>query len=127
VPEFLSKLDSSRLVLEIDTSVYSLSSIFRASYIFTDRCYIFLARSEEAKGVVLVVLSGKDETVNLEKLGGAFFNELVDQNVREGLSRESGELRTLIVAQAFAEGNLLDADRDEGDYKKDPLGISRRR
>jgi len=127
VPEFLSKLDSNRLVLEIDTSVYSLSSIFRASYIFTDRCYIFLGRSEETKEVVLVSLSGKDETVNLEKLGGAFFNELVDQNVRESLSRESGDLRTLIVAQAFAEGNLLDTDRDEGDYKKDPLGISQRR
>jgi hypothetical protein len=33
----------------------------------------------------------------------------------------------LIVAQAFSEGNLLDEQRDHGDFESDPLGIGRGR
>ena len=43
---------------------------------------------------------------------GEFFNELLDQQIRFSLDAEFAPLRTLIVAQAFSEGNLLPADAD---------------
>ena len=56
---------------------------------------------------------------------GEFCNELLDQQLRLALSREAGPIREILFAQAFAEGNLLDPQRDEGDYQSDPLGIGR--
>jgi len=60
-------------------------------------------------------------------LAGDFSNELIDQRLRERLEQQFGDVRTLIVAQAFAEGNLLDAASADGDYASDPQGIGRLR
>jgi len=120
-------IGDSLVAIEIDTSLYGLDAIFRASYRFTDRCYIFLARIPEAPTLVAITLMAKHPTADLRPLVGEICNELIDQQIRLALSKEVGPLRELIVAQAFAEGNLLDAQRDDGDYEGDPLGIGRSR
>jgi His-Xaa-Ser system protein HxsD len=96
-------------------------AVSRAAYKFTDRCYLFLSRSEP--GWMKVTLGTKDEKQNLASLLGEFCNELLDQQIREDLAKEAGPIRDLIVAQAFAEGNLLDPQRDDGSYEDDALGI----
>ncbi|HKU51152.1 MAG TPA: His-Xaa-Ser system protein HxsD [Nitrospira sp.] len=116
----------SVLALEIDVSIYESSAIFRAAYKFTDRCYIFLARAEEAS-FLIVTFRAKKEGQDLSDLIGLFCNELIDQQIRQELAREAGPVREIIVAQAFAEGNLLDSLRDEGSYEEDPLGIGQPR
>ena len=113
------------LAIEIDLSLYSLQAVFRACYKFTNHCYLFLSHTEDP-GWLAVTLLAKDGTQALCSLAGELYNELLDQQVREMLSREMGPIRELIVAQAFAEGNLLDSMRDEGNYQEDPLGIGER-
>ncbi len=113
----------SMIAIELDTSLYGLDAIFRAAYRFTDRCYIFLARVPEASTLVVVTLMAKQPAADLRPLVGELCNELIDQQIRLALAREAGPLRDLIVAQAFAEGNLLDEQRDVGDFESDPLGI----
>jgi len=116
-------LGDSLIAIEVDTSLYGLDAIFRASYRFTDRCYIFLARVPEASTLVVVTLMAKQPAAELRPLVGELCNELIDQQIRLALAGEAGPLRDLIVAQAFAEGNLLDEQRDVGDFENDPLGI----
>jgi His-Xaa-Ser system protein HxsD len=116
-------LGEKRCALEVDTSVYDLSAIFRACYRFTDRCYLFLARCETDRGWITIALASKSPEVDLSNAVGDFCNELIDQQLRGALMQETAPLRELIVAQAFAEGNLLDTQRDEGDYERDPLGM----
>jgi His-Xaa-Ser system protein HxsD len=125
-PQIFS-LGDSVVSVEVDTSLYNLEAVFKAAYHFTDRCYIFLARTPESPELVSVTLMAKKVIADIRALVGEFCNELVDHQIRLTLSREVGPLRELIVAQAFAEGNLLDAQRDEGDYEGDPLGIGDRR
>ncbi len=125
--DVIESLENGQLILKVDSTVYSKPCLFRTCYKFTDRCYIFLSRDEDNQKTIITVLSPKAESVDLNQLSGEFFNELLDQQVRNSLSEETGELRNLIVAQAFAEGNLLDESRDEGDYEADPLGISKHR
>lgn len=115
------------MVVEVDTALYALAAVFRACYKLTDRCYFFLARAEDNPGAILVHISPKQPDANLRQYLGEFCNELLDQQIRETLSREAGALRDLIAAQAFAEGNLLDSQRDEGDYETDPRSIGSRR
>lgn len=118
---------NNRVAFDVDTSIYSLDTVLRAAYKFTDRSYVFVERDEARPAVLIVVLAPKDANGDLVALLGSFANELLDQQVRESLSREFGDIRTLIVAQAFSEGNLLEPQRDEGDYRSDPLGIGKRR
>ena len=60
---------------------------------------------------------------DLDHLLGEFANELVDQQLRVRLETQFADMRTLIVAQAFSEGNLLDSTQIEGDIQADPRGI----
>ena len=115
--------DGSRVVIEIDTSIYSRDAAIRASYKFTDRCHILLDSHPTRPDHLLAYLDPKIATIDLQTLYGEFANELLDQQLRERLEAQFGDVRSLIVAQAFAEGNLLDRDRDEGDYVADPRNI----
>ena len=52
-------------------------------------------------------------------------NELINQRIRLDIAAETKSIRELIVAQAFAEADLLDRSRSEGDYHDDPRGIAK--
>ncbi len=111
------------IVVDVDESLYSSDSLFRTCYMFTDRTYLYLRR--ENPGHVSVYITPKDQAGDLAAMAGEFVNELLDYQVRSLVSAESGKIRELIVAQAFAEGNLLDeSSEDEAAGQSDPIGIS---
>jgi His-Xaa-Ser system protein HxsD len=112
------------VALEVDPSLYSVNAVLRAAYRFTDRCYVFLARAEDEPPRIVVTLTAKDGKQAPAAWIGELSNELIDQQLREELGRETQLIRELIVAQAFAEGNLLDQGDEDG-YEQDPLGIAR--
>lgn len=118
--------DDRTVAVAVDPAVYSMDAILKAAYKFTGDFYAFVTRSSEVPAAVLVVFRPKRGTASPD-LAGTFANELVDQQVRCNLDAQFGPLRTMIVAQAFAEGNLLDPARDDGDYLTDPQGAGRRR
>ena len=93
-----------------DEEIYSLEAILRTCYLFTDRCYLYLARPEDTSRNVLVYLKPKDATISAVDCAHEFCNELIDQSIRRQVAAESGKIRELLVAQAFAEGNLLKPD-----------------
>jgi len=117
----------TRAAVEVDTTIYSLVAILRAAYKLTNRCYVFVAKLEGSSDRVIVTLTPKIEATPLPAMVGDFCNELLDQQVRESLADEFGDIRTLIVAQAFSEGNLLDTKRDDGDYEADSRETLHRR
>jgi His-Xaa-Ser system protein HxsD len=119
-------LGQELLSVEVDLSLYSLRTVFRACYKFTGGCYVFMSRTEEPTWLAVTLLARTTQPL-IPLLAGELFNELLDQQIRENLEGEMGPIRELIVAQAFGEGNLLDPLRDEGSYEDDPHGIGRRR
>jgi His-Xaa-Ser system protein HxsD len=123
LPPFMVR-DGELVALEVDSSIYSTAALLRACYKFTDRCYFFVTRAAETPHRLVVVLWQKGGRAPDLDLIGQFSNELCDQQVREQLDREAGALRELIVAQAFAEGNLLNPETEHADYEADPLSIA---
>ena len=119
-------LHDNMIALEIDRSIYSVDAVLRTAYKFTDRCHLFLQTHDTRADRWLVVIRPKAGLIG-DDVAGEFSNELIDQRLRERLEQQFGDVRTLIVAQAFAEGNLLDPTRDDADYKADPKGIGRLR
>lgn len=118
-------LGESLLALEVDLSLYSRQAVLRSCYKFTGRCYVFMAHPEEPGWLAVTFMAKTPESAPRD-LVGEFYNELLDQQIREALETEMRPVREMIVAQAFAEGNLLDPLRDEGNYEEDPLGIGLR-
>jgi len=127
-PEVLERRELDATSLEIDRELFSADAVLRTAYKFTDRWFIFLQTHVTRGHRWLVVLKPKPTAPSItEDVVGEFANELIDQQLRLQLERQFGDVRTLIVAQAFAEGNLLDPGREADDYKADPLGIGRLR
>lgn len=116
-------LTDESLLIRIDISIYPLEALFRVCYSFTDRCYIFL--EEESASVIKVHFAKKTEGCDLSVAAGEFSNDLINQKVRLDVARETKSIRELIVAQAFAEADLLDESDQEANYLDDPRGISK--
>ena len=125
-PEFswVNKLTDGTLQIGVSLDLYPLEALFRVCYSFTDKCYLFLEHTE-APDIVKVHFAKKAPGSDLEIIAGEFSNELINQRVRLDIATETRPIRELIVAQAFAEADLLDRTDMEADYKDDPRGISR--
>ena len=121
------RLNVAHLALPVDLTIYSLDAVIRAAYKLTDRCFTFLERHPDRETEVVVYIVGRSQSSDLSALAFEFRNELVDQQLRCRLEEQFKDVRTLITAQAFSEGNLIDGDADEGEYRSDPLGAGTHR
>ena len=121
---WVEELSDDTLSIFVDTRVYPLKVLFRTCYLFTDRCYLFL-EPHEGSAAVKVEFARKSHNADLRWIAGEFGNELINQKVREDIAAETRPIRELIVAQAFAEADLLDRSASESDYKDDPKGIAK--
>lgn len=90
--------------IQLDTTLYTESAIFRTCYKFTDRAYLFVRR--DGADQIIVELRSKDAKEPLGDVAGAFLNELIDQQIRADLAVETQVIRDWVVAQAFVEADL---------------------
>ncbi|MCF7888079.1 MAG: hypothetical protein K9L76_02245 [Candidatus Omnitrophica bacterium] len=62
--------------LTVNSSVYPLTTIYSAGYIFLDKAYIYL--DKETKNKIAVFIYPKKKSQNLDKIAGEFYNELLN-------------------------------------------------
>src|SRR3954471_3059203 len=84
----------------VSTGLYSKEAVFRACYLFTDRCFLFLEQGDEES--IFVEFRKRSPTADLNEILGSFANELINQKVRADIARETQTIRELIVRQAFS-------------------------
>ncbi len=89
------------LKFTVDPEIYGELAVLKATYRFTDRYFIKIE-----KGAVTFTPKGTAIDNNLE---GKFFNELLDQRLREKIAQETLPARNLIMAYALSS---LDTDGD---------------
>ena len=117
----------------IGLATYPLDAVYGASYVFLDRCYVYLDKGTDKR--IEVVLRGKEtlSAEDLESLAGEFSNELLHQVLRARIAKRTGTVREMIIGRALfsAEGSADDYDLDDlddldddADYLDDPLGIA---
>jgi His-Xaa-Ser system protein HxsD len=105
------------LSVDLNESVYSRDAVLRTAYWFTDRCYLYIARP--SPGLFRVQFKPKapksDLVVEtLEEVAGEFLNSLLDHQIRHDIESQTGRIRELLVAKAFAEAGALE-DTPPGD------------
>jgi His-Xaa-Ser system protein HxsD len=122
LPDGFSLLDPDTLQATINISIYSRPAVMRACYAATNRSYVFLVPGPEPD-TLLITFSKREPSQDLSVLAGEFFNDLLDQELRVQIARETSDVRTLLVAQAFAEGNLLDPRQQNDSSLDDPRDV----
>lgn len=123
--------DDRSVAFVLDEDLYPLDAIYGASYLFVDRCWLFLDRP--ADGRVQVRLRTKADQAaagELDQLAGEFANELLNQVLRLRIGDSTRALREYTLARAFfgedgrASIDALLAELDAEELDDDPLKIT---
>jgi His-Xaa-Ser system protein HxsD len=122
VPAWLA--GSTVAALSVSRSVYSKRAVLAAAYKLSDRAAVLVDQDGDNRWIVYVIARREGDA---KALLPTLIQELGDQALRAELEQQFGDLRTLLVAQAFSEGNLLDPTRDDADPDADDRGVERRR
>lgn len=95
-------------VLSLNTSVYSVDAIKKTAYKYADRASIILKPNADSTVSVVFNFVGAHTNNNPEQVISDFCNDLLDQDLREIVKRETEPLRNLIIAHAFSRTSLID-------------------
>jgi His-Xaa-Ser system protein HxsD len=94
--------------LLLDTSIYSLEAIKKTAYKFADRTSIIISPGSDSSVCVVFNFVGQNAKNNPEQIISDFCNELLDQDLREIVKKETGALRNVIIAHAFSRTSLVE-------------------
>ena len=94
--------------LSLDTSIYGIGAIKRAVCKFADRTSVIINPGPDSAVSLIFNFVGKHADGDPEQVISDFCNELLDQDLREIIKRETGPLRNLIIAHAFSRTSLAE-------------------
>ena len=87
-----------------DCGLFKPDSIKRAAYRFADRA-TFEFRLDGSYLTVTITVDGTEE--QLSAVVDDLHREVLDQDLRDTLSQETAQIRTLILASAFSKTQLI--------------------
>ena len=88
-------------VITFNADVFSLETIKRALYRFSDKCSFDIQVKDKVITVQIQSKSPDDWATRIK-------NEVLDQDLRDTLSKETANIRTLILANAFSNTGLIE-------------------
>jgi His-Xaa-Ser system protein HxsD len=128
--ELTYAVDERRVRFTVDETLYPLDAVYGASYLFVDRCYVFLSRPADRQVEVSLKTRQPTDEAALDALAGEFANELLNQVLRHRVSESTAKIREYYMARAFfstpvqASIDDLLAELDAEELEEDDLEIS---
>jgi His-Xaa-Ser system protein HxsD len=95
-------MQDGRAVVSLKTTIYDKEAIFTASNKFIDKCVVFIEPLDEFTINVYFKHKNNFGHEALEKVVSDFYNDLIEQQLRVILEKKFGNIRELIVKQAFS-------------------------
>ncbi|WP_411822427.1 His-Xaa-Ser system protein HxsD [Leptospira sp. 'Mane'] len=108
------------LSLIFDSSIYSKDAIFKALYSYGNKAVISVSKINDNFQVNLEV-SEKKTQEELKKLSDSILRDVHDFSVREIANNETKNIRELLIAKAFSNGEL---DELPVGFVADPVGFN---
>jgi His-Xaa-Ser system protein HxsD len=99
--ELTYTLEDRAVTFTLDEEIYPRAAIYGASYLFVDKCFVFLTRPGDKQVTVRLRARGTIDQPALEALAGEFGNELLNQVVREQVGQSTQKIREYYMARAF--------------------------
>lgn len=100
------RFEDGALRVSLAADIYSIGAILRSCYWLTDRCYVHLVPN--AGNVEVTLLAKTGEETETSSVAWEFLNSLVDNQLRVSIQQETAAVREMIVAQAFADVDVID-------------------
>lgn len=128
--EYTISEQNNKITFTINTTIYPLRALYGACYLFIDNVYIFLDGDPKKEITVTMKFKDDSEKKDYDALVGEFYNELLNQLLREKINEHSGKVREYIVSQALYNAVPNEVDEllkevEEEDWQEDPLGIAK--
>jgi His-Xaa-Ser system protein HxsD len=96
-------------VLQIDATVYSLDAIKKTAYKFADRASVIIKSTGQTISVTFNFV-GEHAKGDPNQVLSDFCNELLDQDLRDVVKKETAALRNVLIAHAFSRSSLAEPD-----------------
>ena len=121
-------IEDNYAIIELSSNIYPTISVQKAIANFMDLTYIKL---EEKENKIILKLKIKDNKENLEQIIGEFYNELLRESLRYNISKETKNLRELIVGRALyttciemdkeltEKQEILESTKDNDDFNEE--------
>ena len=85
--------------IALETSTYSLPTIYAAAYVFLDRVYVYL--DKESKKEITVWLYPKNKKDSLDRIGLDFYNELINYGHYFNTLKDNAEAIKVLMQRAL--------------------------
>lgn len=95
-----------RVELVVDLRAYRLSAVKKTAYRLASRCTAILGAVTESEVSVGLTFPSPTSEAHALEVARLFFQELLDQDLREQIAAETAPLRTLILAHAYSRTSL---------------------
>ena len=99
--KFTIQLEDGRLLVTLKKEFFEKEAVFASAYKFTDKCIIQIEPINNDSVGVYFKMKNEDH-LNLKKTAELFCNEAIDQQLRIDIEKKYGNIRELIVRQAFS-------------------------
>lgn len=101
----------NEFILKFDSKIYSLDIIKEAMYRFTDKCSFRFEMLEQTITVNIQFFSNISDDSKKE-ISQQIHNEVLDQDLRKTIAKETEYVRNLILANAFSNTKLIDYTKE---------------
>ncbi len=98
----ISKIEDGKILLVLSKQIYEKEAVLATAYKFTDRCTILIEPYDKYSVGIYFQLNDSSSESYLEQIAKDFCNEVLDQQIRLDLEKKYGNIRKLIVEQAFS-------------------------
>jgi His-Xaa-Ser system protein HxsD len=92
--------------LVFSSQVYSVETIKKAAYRFSDVLSVDIIPSPHETECILHFISGSEEEERAQQIVAAFKNEVLDQDLRSIISKETEAIRNAVLAFALSKTGL---------------------
>lgn len=91
-------------LIQVDVSLFDAEVVKQVLYKFADQASFNL---KDNQGILDIEVIPKDPVVfDFNQLKSVILDEIIDQDLRKTISRETNDLRNFIIAKAFASADL---------------------
>jgi His-Xaa-Ser system protein HxsD len=118
-----NSFDENEVIVYLDKNIYSKDSIFKSLYWYGDKFHtnISFADNNTYRVSVKPISTTQLSKIELENLLMKLERDLVDFNLRDIVTKETQNVRDLLVAKAFSNGEFDELPPGE---VSDPVGFS---
>jgi His-Xaa-Ser system protein HxsD len=116
-----NSFNENEVIVYLDKNIYSKDSVFKCLYWYGDKYHTSFSTDENGNFIVKLKTNSKSELSNLENLLLKLEKDLVDFSLRDIVTKETINIRNLLIAKAFSNGEF--EELPIGDIS-DPVGFN---